>query len=557
MLLSRLRPAKKKQEAAAAAAEKLDKKKKIPELQEYLDKRDYAGAMSLLQFQQKGEKNDLLTDLWLGHCAFHAGDYKKASETYEWLLSQKECPPEVFIYLGCCFFFLGMYSEAKETADKGPKSSLQNRLLFHVSHKLNDEKNLMQHHSKLQDTMEDQLSLASIHYLRSHYQEAIDIYKRILLNNRNFIALNVYLALCYYKLDYYDVSLEVLQVYLQQHPDSATAVNLRACNHFKLYNGKAAENELKTLQDQTTPSFQFAKDLIKHNMTVFRNGETALQVLPPLVDVLPEARLNLIIYHLKRDDVQAAFQLTNGLEPSTPNEYLLKATVHCIVGQQQMSKEHLKTSEEFYRMVGSSAAECDTIPGRQSMASAHFLMRQFEEVLVYLNSIKTYFYNEDTFNYNYGQALTACGNYKEAEEVLLGIKDDKLKNDYTYTSTLARCYIMNKKARLAWDLYLKMETSSESFSLLQLVANDCYKMGQFYYSAKAFDVLERLDPNPEYWEGKRGASVGVFQLVIAQQEGHDSLRDVVQMLQNASHPQVEYLVRVMRKWARENKISAL
>ena len=29
-----------------------------------------------------------------------------------------------------------------------------------------------------------QLSLASIHYLRSHYQEAIDIYKRILLDNR-------------------------------------------------------------------------------------------------------------------------------------------------------------------------------------------------------------------------------------------------------------------------------------------------------------------------------------------------------------------------------------
>lgn len=43
-------------------------------------------------------------------------------------------------------------------------------------------------------------------------------------------------------------------------------------------------------------------------------------------------------------------------------------------------------------------------------------------------------------------------------------------------------------------------------------------MGQFYYAAKAFDVLERLDPNPEYWEGKRGACVGVFQLIIA---GHE------------------------------------
>lgn len=65
-----------------------------------------------------------------------------------------------------------------------PHSRLQNRLLFHLSHKFNDEKRLMGYHGQLQDMIEDQLSLASIHYLRSHYQEAIDIYKRILLDNR-------------------------------------------------------------------------------------------------------------------------------------------------------------------------------------------------------------------------------------------------------------------------------------------------------------------------------------------------------------------------------------
>ena len=68
---------------------------------------------------------------------------------------------------------------------------------------------------------------------RSHYQEAIDIYKRILLDNREYLALNVYVALCYYKLDYYDVSQEVLAVYLQHFPDSAIAINLKACNHFR------------------------------------------------------------------------------------------------------------------------------------------------------------------------------------------------------------------------------------------------------------------------------------------------------------------------------------
>lgn len=47
---------------------------------------------------------------------------------------------------------------------------------------------------------------------------------------------------------------------------SATAVNLKACNHFRLYNGKAAEAELKSLQENASPSFSFAADLIKHNL---------------------------------------------------------------------------------------------------------------------------------------------------------------------------------------------------------------------------------------------------------------------------------------------------
>lgn len=49
-------------------------------------------------------------------------------------------------------------------------------------------------------------------------QQATDIYKRLLLENRDDLALNVYVAMCYYKLDYYDVSLEILAVYLQSHP---------------------------------------------------------------------------------------------------------------------------------------------------------------------------------------------------------------------------------------------------------------------------------------------------------------------------------------------------
>jgi hypothetical protein len=58
-------------------------------------------------------------------------------------------------------------------------------------------------------------------------QEATDIYKRLLLENREYLALNVYVALCYCKLDYYDVSLDILQVYLNAFADSALSVNLK------------------------------------------------------------------------------------------------------------------------------------------------------------------------------------------------------------------------------------------------------------------------------------------------------------------------------------------
>lgn len=148
------------------------------------------------------------------------------------------------------------------------------------------------------------------------------------------------MALCYHRLEYFDVSQEVLAVYLQAYQGSAIALNLRACNTFRLYNGAAAEKELKPLINIMVCSFCFAKksihnydfamiiitpvvfkscyslqnqheqtkhnvysnayDLIKHNLVVFRSGEGALQVLPKLLDVIPEARLNLVIYYLQQ-----------------------------------------------------------------------------------------------------------------------------------------------------------------------------------------------------------------------------------------------------------------
>ena len=68
---------------------------------------------------------------------------------------------------------------------------------------------------------------------------------------------------------------------------------------------------------------------------MFRGGENALQVLPPLIDIIPEARLNLVIYYLKNDEVNEAYTLIKDMECVLPKEYILKAVVHAVIGQTQ------------------------------------------------------------------------------------------------------------------------------------------------------------------------------------------------------------------------------
>ena len=289
-------------------------------------RRDWAGATTLLEHRRSfpgpdGEGSSSTTLEWLAYAHFHAGNPNKALELYRALLREPDPDPTHHVFAAACLFYLGRHDDAAAEAEKGPDTKLRTRVLFHCAHKKGDEALLMQYHSQLSDSVEDQLSLASVHCQRGHHQEAVDIYKRLLLDDREKVALNVYVALCYHKLEYFDVSCELLEAYLNEPPQSPVAVNLKACNVLKLREQRLLavppELELAAVARRVVGALRAqrgCRDLVRHNRAVFRDGDGAVRVFKPLMtngDVPPEARLNLVIHYLKQGEPQALALVEN------------------------------------------------------------------------------------------------------------------------------------------------------------------------------------------------------------------------------------------------------
>ena len=76
------------------------------------------------------------------------------------------------------------------------------------------------------------------------------------------------------------------------------------------------------------------------------------------------------------------------------------------------------------------------------MASCFFLLKQFEDVLVYLKSIKTYLATDDDFNWNYGIACASNREWAEAEEAFGAVQGEGYRQEGAFLNWSARTFIM-------------------------------------------------------------------------------------------------------------------
>ena len=95
---------------------------------------------------------------------------------------------------------------------------------------------------------------------------------------------------------------------------------------------------------------------------------------------------------------------------------------------------------------------------------------------------------------------------------------------------------MTNNADEAWECYLQTEDEHISSEILQLIGNDCYKLGgdMFLFSARAFHELLKMDSYQDYIDGLLGSSVGALKNHLIGETETDSLVEVVNMLEEQS-----------------------
>ncbi len=168
--------------------------------------------------------------------------------------------------------------------------------------------------------------------------------------------------------------------------------------------------------------------------------------------------------------------------------------------------------------------------------------------------------DDDDFNWNYGLSQAASGDYMAAEETLLKVQNPSYKSDVNYCAWLARCQIKNDRADSAWNIFPTIGESDRIF-FLKVVAEDCFTAQRFLVAARAFDHLQRLDKDVDYFSGLKSACIGVFRSIMLEKfvtdeiknKSKDELKEAIDILQG--HLEVDDLKKVLvtfKHWMKKN-----
>jgi intraflagellar transport protein 56 len=537
-------------------------------LADLLAKRDFLGAIHFIEFHDRYDiplKFNTLTissriekDMWIGYCLFHRGDYKEALEVYELLATETNEDLQVLLNISLCHFAMmntDLCSKSLQTILSAGRQvspaqrELLNRLQYQLAHKNDDETGMLGIHQAFDlNFLENKMALASMQYLRGHYQEASDSYNLILHENPKHSALFMYMALTMYKLDSFDQALDFIDKYQKIHPDSITAINLKACCLYQLFDSASATLEVKSLLAKAPEALK-QHDFLAHNSSVFRDGDGGMTTFAALSEAIFEAKYNLILFMAKNGEIIEAYEMIKFLPTMSFKDQLLKAVIFLMVGNKNHDKKLISQSQTLFNTVGQSPSECDTIPGRQASACAHYLAENFQEVVTYLTSIEPYAGDSDEFKFNLGVASLKIGDFAGALDHLKAVKNEDVKCELNFMQPYYRALVFSGHPDQAWELFAKISEPSHVAVLLPQIANDFYKAGHFIYALRAFDMLCHVDTaDADFWAGKRGAACGVFQMVVAGKESPGKLKEVLDVMFESKQKQGEFIGNVIQKW---------
>jgi intraflagellar transport protein 56 len=352
--------------------------------------------------------------------------------------------------------------------------------------------------------------------------------------------------MCQFRLDQFEESNESVDQYLAVNSDSAVGLNLKACAYLRLFDAEIAQSQILQVRKFSSAAYSFIDSLVEHNLVVFHDGEDGFSVLPGLVDVLPEARLNLAVLYLRDNNPAEAYRLVQQFLPVDPSEVILKATVMLAYGQLTQEASLIEEARDALGDVGDMDGMRDTLAGRQCLATKQFLAVDYNETLRVLQTIEQQCGQTDEFNYNKAMSLALLSRWAEAERYFLLVKNPQYTKEVFYTSWLCRCYIKNRKAESAWNLYTAATQTEDAKTLLQIIATDCYQIGAYYYAMLAYDVLAKFTGDPGLREGMVAAAVGTFRDILSRKEQRDRINDVLSVL--TSDPEAKTTLEVVRNY---------